>query len=395
MDTNTLRDWAAVNGTELENGADRTLGLTSKLIRFRRNGVPTVAVGSDADAKTRIDAVLDGIAWTIARHGGQGHLDLLVGIPDLDSQSSSQREEIGAIGTLITSLLNGPKIRLLSIEDDGTVGLLETARRRQVDGLAAELLDAIDHPSIALYPKLSSQKSDQPWQIRIDGLDIGRVGTTVGTLRLATRKLEAKGRPRDQWRKIVGDPSRPFNASSLDGIVITINELIDEFSQGSSGVLDHGQPEHGLEAHVLSGRLRLTTSTGQPLHLAVSATDGVLRAAQFPTLWGDVTSPARYLDTLLADDKGRPWAIELKDQFAGGGHGAYLRAGTGQAVLYRHYIRSVTATANWFQHHALDHTQCQAALAFPTAKPGANTIVQQHIELAARFGIDIVQFTRP
>ena len=59
MKTDALRDWATENGSDVEVGADRTLGLTSKLIRFRRNGVPTIAVGSDADAKTRIDAVLD------------------------------------------------------------------------------------------------------------------------------------------------------------------------------------------------------------------------------------------------------------------------------------------------------------------------------------------------
>ena len=190
-------------------------------------------------------------------------------------------------------------------------------------------------------------------------------------------------------------PTRLFDRSTLDEIVDTISELIAAFSDGTSGVLNHGQPEHGLEAHVLSGRLPLTTSTGLAFRLAVAAHDHVLRAAQFPTLWGDVTGPARYLDALLADDAGRPWAIELKDRYAGAGHGAYLRAGIGRAVLYRHYIRTATELAPWFQRYGLDHTQCRAALAFPTAPSTASGIVNQHIDLATRFDVDVIQFGRP
>jgi hypothetical protein len=101
----------------------------------------------------------------------------------------------------------------------------------------------------------------------------------------------------------------------------------------------------------------------------------MLAAAQFPTLWGNVTRPARYLDALLADDLARPWAVELKDQDAGGGHGAYLRHGIGQAVLYRHYIRSAAALDPWFALHGLQRTQCQGALAFPTAAPSTAGVI--------------------
>jgi len=234
--------------------------------------------------------------------------------------------------------------------------LLRAASEAMPTGLVTDLLGAVDHPSVALYPKLSSQQDTEPWQVRFDGLDIGRVGSKGGTLRLASSNLDAPGRPRDQWRHVIGAPSVAFDHDMLAKTADTIRALIDAFTDKPGSVLNHGQPEHGLEAHVLSGRLHLTTGSGLPLRLAVPADDGVLRAAQFPTLWGDVTSPVRYLDALLADDQGRPWAVELKDQDAGGGHGSYLRAGIGQAVLYRHYIRNVDELAPWFTDLGLDRT---------------------------------------
>jgi hypothetical protein len=161
-----------------------------------------------------------------------------------------------------------------------------------------------------------------------------------------------------------------------------------------TAVLAHGQAEHALEAHILSARTALRTESG-PLRLAVPFRSGTLGAAQFPTLWGDVTRPARYLDALLADDSSRPWAVELKDQDAGGGHGAYLRHGIGQAVLYRHYIRSASVLDGWFSSYGLQRTQCQAALAFPTASSGASATVTRLRDLAKLFDVEVIEFPRP
>lgn len=149
-----------------------------------------------------------------------------------------------------------------------------------------------------------------------------------------------------------------------------VDGLIDSWTHPDQpgAVLGHGQAEHALEAHILTGRLTLYAAAG-PLQLAVPLRDGMLAAAQFPTLWGDVTRPARYLDALLADNDGQPWAVELKDQDAGGGHGAYLRHGIGQAVLYRHYIKSARQLDPWFEDYGLHRKRCRAALAFPKAAP--------------------------
>jgi len=122
---------------------------------------------------------------------------------------------------------------------------------------------------------------------------------------------------------------------------------------------------------------------------------GTLAAAQFPTLWGDVTRPARYLDALLADHVGRPWAVELKDQDAGGGHGAYLRHGIGQAVLYRHYIRSASDLDGWFSLYDLKRTECDAALAFPTGSSGASATLGRLRALAKLYAVEVIEFDRP
>ena len=66
-----------------------------------------------------------------------------------------------------------------------------------------------------------------------------------------------------------------------------------------------------------------------------------------------------------------------------------------EAALYRHYIRTVTELGTWFSNHGLDHTRCQAALAFPAAQPAARASVEQHRDLAARFDVDVIEFPRP
>lgn len=48
---------------------DFQLSLSSKLIRFRWDDAPTVAVGADADGKTRINATLDAVASALAQPG--------------------------------------------------------------------------------------------------------------------------------------------------------------------------------------------------------------------------------------------------------------------------------------------------------------------------------------
>ncbi len=416
MDTAELRRWAEFEGTALETGADKPLSITSRLIRFRWNGVLTVAVGDDASAKTRINLVLDALAWFLERGSdGDDTLNLLIGESDLTRGTDKRREQMDAIGTLVSALHDSPRIELWTKAGDAEpalveplpaefttatpakwVDLMDGALESKPTGLAVDFVRAVGHPSVALYPKLSGSKSTQPWQLRIDGMEIGRLSATGGTLRLGKSELVPGHEPHTTWLRVVGPTPIEFDATTMDKAVGLVRGLIGAWSAGRppGAVLAHGQAEHALEAHLLSGRLPLEVD-GHTLRPAVPFDGLVLRAAQFPTLWGDVTRPARYLDALMADEQGRPWAIELKDQFAGGGHGSYLRAGIGQAVLYRHYIRTVEALDPWFRQFGLSHTECEAAVAFPTAAEKVKKTIELHIKVADLCGVRVLQFPVP
>lgn len=391
---------------------DYKMSLTSKLIRFRWNEAPAVAVGADADGKTRINALLDAVAFALGQPNGPApKVHLLLGVGP-----KSIVEHIDAIGTLISELKNAPAIHVWTIDGDpdpheirpapatfttGTpakwAAMLTAASTKRIEGMAATLVEALTgRPSFALYPKLSSLSSPRPWQMRLDGLEIGRTGTESTVLELASNDLTKPSEPRPTWLRIVGPEPRTFQPDQIGEVVAIVDALIDAWTHPSApdAALGHGQAEHALEAHLLSGRLTITTDGG-PLHLVTPFRNGMLAAAQFPTLWGNVARPARYLDALLADGHGRPWAVELKDQDAGGGHGAYLRHGIGQAVLYRHYIRTADALDDWFDARGLKRTECQAALAFPIAPPAASSTIDRLRQLAAILGVSVMEFARP
>jgi hypothetical protein len=397
-----------MHGEGVETGPDKRLSLTSQLVRLFWLGEPAVAVPATAAAKTRIDAVVDGLAWWLDRASSSERLHLL-----LDLQVDLDDEVAGALGSLVNALDRGPRIAVWRIAQDGSAAeiamaagrfstskpaawaeLLVDAGSAPIEGLAAELVEAVSSPAFALYPKLTSLASGEPWQMRLDGLEIGRVGAQSGTLRLASTKLDAPGEPRDTWRSVVGDAPRTFDTYTLPSAVAKIRELVEGWTSTAhaGSVLQHGQAEHALEAHVLSGRVKLDWSGGR-LDLAVPFRNGMLGAAQFPTLWG-VNGPARYLDALLRDERNRPWAIELKDQLSGG-NGAYLRHGISQAVLYRHYIRNVEALDGWFADRDLLRTDCQAAVAFPTALAKVRPTIDSHRQIASLFGVEMLEFPRP
>jgi hypothetical protein len=417
MTNSALRAWADDHADgPVASGPDRRHSITSRLVRFRWNDALTVGVGSDADGKTRINAVLDALALFLQSEPASATVHLIVGTGPDGTQDPSIQEHLGAIGTLVAALAGGPIVRVWTLSP-GTAPvevpcamaefttrtparwtkLLMAAATTPVTGMAAAVADALNSRfSFALYPKLSSLKSTYPWQMRLDGLEIGRAGPEGATLALNSKDVTKPNEPRATWQRIVGSEPVHFTTARLDELVTLVDELVASWTATDSrrAVLAHGQAEHALEAHILSGRLTLDTADGL-LRPAVPFRSGMLAAAQFPTLWGNVTRPARYLDALLADDHLRPWAVELKDQDVGGGHGAYLRHGIGQAVLYRHYIRSAAALDPWFELHGLQRTQCRAALAFPAAAPSTAGIIERLRNLAALYDVEVIEFERP
>ncbi|MFD0205474.1 MULTISPECIES: hypothetical protein [Saccharothrix] len=97
---------------------------------------------------------------------------------------------------------------------------------------------------------------------------------------------------------------------------------------------------------------------------ANSVSSVVLRCRFQGPRWGRTTSnAARYLDALMRQGK-VPWAVEMKVRGARG-VGGYYRHAVGQAVLYRHWIRSATALDPWFTRQGLDRTAARAAVVVP------------------------------
>ena len=260
---------------------DPKASLSSKLIRFRWNDAPTIAVGADADGKTRINAVLDALASVLTPQGPTAPtVQLLVG-----TDGTSIDEHLDAIGTLVSEVSGGPQVKVWTIApgsepiafeakrarfNSGSpakwAGMLMTAAAMPVDGMAAAIAAALsDRPAFALYPKLSSLTSPRPWQMRLDGLEIGRTGTVGTIVQLASKDLSKQTEPRLSWLKVVGPNPVTFGPGQVTDVVALVDRLIAAWSDSAApgAVLAHGQAEHALEAHILSGRTTLDSSGGR------------------------------------------------------------------------------------------------------------------------------------
>lgn len=162
-----------------------------------------------------------------------------------------------------------------------------------------------------------------------------------------------------------------LRSATVDDAVKKIRCLIDVFQGLGATLIEHGEPEHALESAVVRGAAVVSIG-GRKLTPIGETHTLVARGSQIPTLWAPGTEP-RYLDALLRDER-VPWSVEMKVN-AGGGYGAYLRHATGQAVLYRHYLRTTAALANWFEGLGMDQAATRAAVVYPRPAPEAEVVI--------------------
>ena len=234
-----------------------------------------VAVGGDARPETAINALLDLLAWqwqlTVdARKPGDA-ADLLVG----DGPNASQI--LDALRTLVATHAGRPRIylhlvaragaTLRSREADGPAPAFASSSRAaawagylsswwdaQPVGLAADLVDAIGDRRARLYPSLAGNSATGEWSLRIDGLQVGAVGSTRGHLGIGKADTGSRGVAVAAWKKIAGTGRQAVSASPGDGELGVaaaaglVRSLIGEFHGAAAGRLEHGQPEHALEA---------------------------------------------------------------------------------------------------------------------------------------------------
>ena len=372
---------------------DAAAGLSSHLVRGRPGSRLTVAVGGDARPETAINAMLDLLAWHwIERRRPTDAVDLLIG----DGPHASNI--LGALRTLAATHAGRPNIDLYLVarvgatlqsqEADVPVPTFESSSRAatwagylsgwwdaQPVGLAADLVDAIGDERARLYPPLSKTVANGEWSLRIDGLQVGVVGSVRGRMGIG-RADAGRGVAVAAWKKIAGTGPKAASTAPGDGelgiaaAAQLVRDLIGAFHGAGGGWLEHGQPEHALEATVLRGGLRVLIG-GRALEPLVARSDPpgspaksrVARASQIPTQWWADGGP-RYLDALLRDGQ-TAWAVEMKEPSRAGGYGSYLRHAIGQAVLYRHFLRTASSYRQWFNSAGLDQHGIRALVLYP------------------------------
>jgi hypothetical protein len=389
-----LKRWLGdCHSGEFIDKPDAAAGLSSHLLRGRSGGRLTVAVGGDASPETAINALLDLLAWHWIERGRPADgVDLLVG----DGPNASNI--LGALRTLAATHTGRPNIDLYLVarvgptlqrqEADVPVPTFESSSRAtswagylsgwwdaQPAGLAADLVGAIGDERARLYPSLSKRVADGEWSLRIDGLQVGVVGSVRGRLGIG-RVGTGRGKAVETWKTIAGPGPKVVSASPGDGelgisaAAQLVQDLIGAFHDATDARLEHGQPEHALEATVLRHGLRVLVG-GRSLEPLVAPSDPpgspaksrVARGSQIPTQWWANGNP-RYLDALLRDGR-TAWAVEMKEPSRAGGYGLYLRHAIGQAVLYRHFLRTASSYGQWFNTAGLDQHGIRALVLYP------------------------------
>jgi hypothetical protein len=288
-------------------------------------------------------------------------------------------------------------------------GYLSSWWDAQPDGLAADLADAISDRRARLYPSLSGNAATGKWSLRIDGLQVGAVGPARGHLGIG-KAGTGSGAAVTAWKKVAGTGQKVVSASPADGELGVgaaaglVHALIGEFQGAAGGRLEHGQPEHALEATVLRGELKVMVG-GRGLEPLVAPSDPpgspagsrVARGSQVPAQWWPGGAP-RYLDALLRDEQ-TAWAVEMKEPSRAGGYGRYLRHAIGQAVLYRHFLRTASPYGQWFNSVGLDQHGLRALVLYPQPGEAVERTISRRIGdlwlLASAFDVQLVAVSVP
>lgn len=382
-----LDGWGAEDVTDKP---DRPNSISSVVIRARYEGRLTVAVGSDASTEECIGAVLD----LLDLHAFGGHS--FAGRPVAADEVSvvlgarADSEALDAIGTLLATLQGAPAVRVhiankagmrpaatLAAADfsssEKAIRYLELMNRLQEGPppLLRDVQKSVDRQELRAYPMLTANPW---WSLRLEGLEVGRFRPDRGWLDVGkVGRTGKEGEARTVWRTAVENTlgkqlddaalHLAVNDASVNLAESAVTRFAEEWLGRSAPEVVVRQNEHALESRILRGACPVEVASGR-LHL-LQADDGVTNwGSQFPTRWGHgIGNAARYLDALMRQGD-VPWAVEMKVQ-GGTGVGGYYRHAVGQAVLYRHFIRSAAALNPWFEQRGLERTAVRAAVVVP------------------------------
>ncbi len=392
----------------IDASSDRRHSVVNTVVRCVYEGRRAVAVGTDT--KTQIGALLDLVDLHL--HDA----DVLDGTPVaseevtlLLAQDEWDTEAEGALRTLAAQLHAPFRVDLRRLTSQGGVLPISAAgledmgdhqKYRYTDWLdllmsvedsppplVQRLLEALPREQFRAYPVLGTKNW---WSLRLEGLEVAQVGPYKGWAQVgADYEGGRRGPERSAWTEVVPTGRLTIDDDrSAAAAVRAINCFAEAWVQVVSGSLKHN--EHALESRVLRGLVPITTSTGRLDLLRTPADGRVNWGSQFPTRWGrTAASGGRYLDVLMRENS-TPWALELKVE-GSQGVGYYYRHAVDQAVLYRHFIRSATHLAPWFERFGLDHTACRAAVVVPELRSAADGWRSRLQRVCEAFDVELIE----
>ena len=384
--------------SSLATGTDSALAIGHDVWRLRWRNQVTTAIAEDANLHTTCGALLDALAVLETstsdrdRDLDRSTVNVLIDRPLPDSHLSETAQAMRSLRGAVT----GVQARLWYRR--GEAGWVEDAGRAPIwhdddpivrgwvddyliprlttppNGLAVQIVAAVDDPSLQLYPSAIKSGSTDAWALRIDGLQIGTARATSATLTIGKPGKNGEGTQRTKSTEVFGRASVTVTVDAqpapdeltVDAAAERIRRLLRAFREADvrGAPLSHRAAagerfidEHTLEARLLKGLAHLMSSE----HQLILDDDQVARGSQFPTLWGHGAKP-RYLDALLRRGT-TPLAVELK--VATGGQGRYYRRSLIQAALYAHFIRHAPGLEPWFHTSGLNRSATQPCIGVP------------------------------
>lgn len=409
MEQRQIIEWLRTKAETVATTSDYTLSISSKVARAKWPDGRAVGCGTDIAAKTQINAALDVVAWHIHEGSPDPTVNVVVGCAESSEVAQALRTLRAEIShptinlhrAMLSEGHTAPVTDDLPPPDfadskDATrwAGYLAGWTKAVPPALAAAFHAAVGDDAVRLYPMLSQSPVKGRWSIRVDGLEVGRVSAAAGVLGVGRDgKTGKQGVARAAWVPIAGPQPVAFDLTTVEPAAAHVRDFIAKLrvGTGADAVLRHGQAEHALESRIVRGVTPVTVA-GTTLSLAFD--DPVVsRGSQLPTKWGLDAGRARYLDGLLKSGS-TPWAIEMKVQ-EGGGFASYYRHAIGQAVLYRHFIRTATPMHAWFAEHGMNAADCRAAVVFPKTPAKVKDKIDRLKVLAERFDVEVAEVDLP
>ncbi len=217
---------------------DKTLGLTSKIIRGMIDGQAVVAVGSDEGVKTQISAFLDAVYWHHLR-GGPKSARFILGsgaktVDVLPAVAMLHRALLGKVG-IDVEVDSAPQTLTLPqfTRPRNWLALLNDRDQAKLPDLAAKLTAVAAVDSFRWYLPVTQ---GAPWSGRIEGLQVcavSRIGNNPFFLKVGNPgKKGDEGLARIRFRELVGTNELVVAESSLADAAARLRRLAADRATG-------------------------------------------------------------------------------------------------------------------------------------------------------------------